>query len=143
MVAASHRDLLDREARGYLAKYGMGEPIQDPVRALAALAGECRDLKDFFAERVKLLGDAEWVSTSDLGVDALAAIGQAYERALDRCAKVLTDMARLGIEERLTRISEAEAVALGASLDRALAGAGVDAAQKAKVLQLLSEELLA
>jgi hypothetical protein len=143
VATAGRRELLEREARGYLAKYGVATPVDNPVQALSELAGECAALKDYFADRVKQLRDPEFTSLTVLGADQISALVSAYERALDRFARVLTDMAKLNVEDRLAKVSEAEALALGASLDRALLAAGVESAQRARVLELLATELLA
>jgi hypothetical protein len=143
-VAAGSRDLLNRQARSYLAKYGVAVPVDNPVQKLSELAGECDALRSYFAMRVQQLQDPDFTSTTDLGVDQINALVTAYERALDRCAKVLTDMAKLNLDERLVRVSELQATALGASLDKVLANprVGLDDAQRATVLNLLATELL-
>ena len=142
-VRGGQRKLREREARTYLEKYGVLGPITNPVAKLAEIAAEVDALRAYFQHRVEQLRDEDFTSLSVLGVDQINSLVAAYERALDRCVKVLTDMARLGIEERLTRASEAEVMALGASLDRVLAdpSVGLDAAQRSRILALLAEEL--
>jgi hypothetical protein len=96
--------------------------VTDPIRALSALAGEVVGLKDWLGERLSELGSEEWISRTKLGAEQVSAWTQAYERSLDRCARVLIDVARLDLDERILRLDQAEAVllaeAMGAAFDR-------------------------
>ena len=48
-----------------------------------------------------------------------------YERSLDRAGKILTDLARLGLDERLARVHEQQAAIMTAVFLGALADLGV------------------
>jgi hypothetical protein len=48
----------------------------------------------------------DWVSRSKLGAEH--ALVAAYERGLDRAGRILVDMAKLDLDERLVRLNEAQ-----------------------------------
>jgi hypothetical protein len=81
-------------------------PLEDPVGALLRLATEIVAFKDFLAGRVAELRAQEWRFTDDRGAEQLRAELSLYERALDRTARVLVDVNRLGLEERALRNAE-------------------------------------
>jgi len=140
--AAGARDLLVRDANRALKSYGF-TPVSDPLTALADLAGECTAMKTYFGDRVSSLREQELTSQTVRGQEQVHALLSAYERALDRCGKVLTDMARLGLDERLVRVNEVVASSLGRSLDHVLGNPalGITADQRAGILRLLAAEL--
>lgn len=85
-------------------------PVDDPLRELQMLAAEVTRIKTILADKVEELSG--W-SYSDLTqTEQVRAVVMAYERALDRCNTVLSGMVRLGIEERLARVSQAQAAIL-------------------------------
>lgn len=107
-------------------------PLGNPVAELLQVAGEIKAFKDFLAGRVADMRAEEWRYTDDKGGEQLRAEIVVYERALDRTAKILLDLAKLGLEERLVRISEQQGAivaqiiraSLDAHLDRVLAVLG-------------------
>lgn len=99
--------LAAHEALGELARRGV-TPVDNPLAALASLAGEILTAKDVFRDRVARLQEEAWRFTDDKGGEQLRAEIAMYERALDRSARVLADIARLKIDERLMAITEAQ-----------------------------------
>jgi hypothetical protein len=93
------------EALELLGREGV-KPIVNPLEALAGLAGEIVATKDIFRERVAQLREESWRYSDAKGGEQLRAEIAMYERALDRSARVLADIARLKIDERLTAITE-------------------------------------
>jgi hypothetical protein len=91
---------MDQITNGALA------PLEDPVGALLRLATEIVAFKDFLAGRVAELREQEWRFTDDRGAEQLRAELSLYERALDRTARVLVDVNKLGLEERALRNAE-------------------------------------
>lgn len=89
-----------------LADAHFAMPVDNPLAALQQLAGEVVMLKDIFSQRVAALKDPGYASKAGEQLRTDVAV---YERALDRCGKVLTDIARLNIDERLVRIEERQA----------------------------------
>lgn len=116
--AAAERRLLARavtaEAGALLAHEGLVQ-VDDPVLAIAHIAREAIALKDALGARVNALGE-RIRSTDDKGGEQLRSEVSLYERALDRTVKFLEVLARLGFEERVTRLREAELVLLAAGL---------------------------
>lgn len=132
-AAAARRLAEDRIRRG-LADFDI-TPIADPLTELAQLAGEVVGWKDALRARVnEITGaraerhDAEDDGvryTSDIGTEQLRAEVALFERAMDRCAAVLGMIAKLNIDERLARITEAQADVVIAAIQIALDTAGV------------------
>jgi len=113
-------------------------PVTDPLTALSELAGEVMAFKVYLSERAgELAGAAD-------PEEERATLG-AYERALDRCGRILVDMARLNLDERLVKVSQAQAQILGALVLRVLAGTdlALSAAQVAMARDAIAAELMA
>jgi hypothetical protein len=64
------------------------------------------------------------------------------ERAMDRLGRLLFDIAKLGIEERLAGIREKTALMLEAALDAALAASGVDLDRQAAARETFRRHLV-
>lgn len=94
------------QARAILGCHDV-KPIEDPIRELAALGGEILDLKDILAAKVAELRD--WTTSDSFDREGIKAVLGAYERALERCQRLLVDMAKLDLDTRLVRLSEAQA----------------------------------
>lgn len=94
-----------QQALADLGRHGV-VPVVNPLEALAGLAGEIVATKDIFRERVSQLREEAWRYSDAKGGEQLRAEIAMYERALDRSARVLADIARLKIDERLTAITE-------------------------------------
>ena len=75
------------------------------------LAGEVVRLKDILGDQVEAL--SSWTYSDIAWREEVKAVLLAYERALDRCHKVLVDIARLDLDARMVRISEIQAAAIG------------------------------
>lgn len=89
-------------------------PITDPYSALADLAGEVVALKDVLRAKVNEL---EAITSYDrAGREDVRAVLGAYERSLDRCARVLVEIGRLTITTRMVQVEEAQAELLGSVL---------------------------
>lgn len=105
-LTAAARERVHREASMALRREGI-EPVNDPLQQLQHLAGEVINFKNILAEQVEQL--SSWETYDNLDKEELRAIIQAYERALDRTEKTLSSLVRLNIEERLARVTEAQA----------------------------------
>lgn len=125
-----------RAAINFLGNAGYRQ-IDDPVEALAELAGEVWAAKDYFASKIEQL---RYSSQSGEQLRAEVAL---YERALDRCIKVLEVMARLGISERRTKVAEAQAILLAAVIQNVLGRLELSPDQEALALSVVPEELRA
>lgn len=86
------------------------EPVDNPLLELQLLAGEVKRFKDILGDKVEELGS--WTNESLMESEEIRAIIAAYERALDRTMHVMAGIVRLNIEERLAKVSEAQALIL-------------------------------
>jgi hypothetical protein len=120
------------------------EPIVDPYTELANLAGEILQVKGFFRERVEALEQlkdegSEGVATQ---IDVLVS---AYERAMDRSEKILTNMSRLDLDARIAalhaKIDDATAEVVSRALDKALSKTELSPAERADVLTTFGRAL--
>jgi len=101
-AAKSERALADAMAREWFGTAVEASAVEDPLKALKMLAGECLAWKDRVSGFLDRLDDVEY--TSDVIGSQVRAQVLVWERALDRCAHVLVSMARLKIDERLAQI---------------------------------------
>lgn len=102
--AAAKRRLAEEAAIRRLDEFGI-RPIGDPLDELAQLAAETIALKDLLAQRLATLVDIRYESVHY--TEQLRAEFTVYERALDRAARTLADLARLGFTERQVQLAEA------------------------------------
>jgi hypothetical protein len=96
--------------------------VDDPLGELARLAGEAVAFKDYLRDQVTELHGvlAYWTENTFETEDAirteateqLRAVVLAYERALDRCAKILASIVKLDLAGRMlaVRTEQAEAI---------------------------------
>ncbi|MFF7840413.1 HGGxSTG domain-containing protein [Streptomyces ossamyceticus] len=120
--AAAVRRQVEAEARQVLAELGVS-PVGDPLEALLKLAGQVIAWQEATAALVNQLDSIRYQAGSG---EQLRAEIVLYERAMDRAIQVLSAIARLGIDERLVRVTERQADALIGALNAALVAAGVD-----------------
>lgn len=98
--------------------------VANPLQSLLELAAEEMALKDELKRRVVALKEDEWRYEGQAG-EQIHGIIQLYERALDRTGRRLTALVRLGIEERLARVTERQARLVEAAVAGALADTGL------------------
>ena len=101
---------------------GLDGPVADPLEQLARVAGEIVAFKDYLRERVENLNDVltywterqydDGTELHTAAVENVRAVVGAYERALDRTAKVLATMVKLDLQGRLVAIREEQASVL-------------------------------
>lgn len=103
----SERALADAMAREWFGTAVEASAVEDPLRALKILAGECLAWKDTCSGFLRELAGVEHTSET-VGSQVRAQV-IVWERALDRCEHVLTSLARLKIDERLARIEQDKA----------------------------------
>lgn len=105
------------EANALLARLDV-PPVDDPFAALAAIAGQAIAFKDILAERVNKLQQIRYRDSK--GAEQLRSEVALWERALDRCERFITSMAKLDIDNRLAKISEAQADIVLKAIEAAL-----------------------
>lgn len=104
-----------------LKKLGEPEPLRHPVAELLAIGAEARAWLGVLRSRLAQLATFE-TGTTD-GAERERATVVLYERALERTAKILTDLARLDLDTSLVRVERIQAELMSraflAAIDRA------------------------
>jgi hypothetical protein len=118
--------------------------VANPLQALLELADEAMLLKEELRRRVVQLKEDEidWRYEGVAGEQIRGEI-LLYERALDRCGRLLLQLARLGIEERLARVTERQAYLVNKALELALEEAGADVSVQDKIRESVAKHLRA
>lgn len=127
----------EQQARAELARLDL-PPVDDPLSELARVCGQVLGWKDMLAGKVNALSSLRY--ENEAGGEQLRAEVALWERALDRCERFLTAMARLNIDERLAKISEERAEVIISVLTAALERAGIVGDQFDAVLTAADEE---
>jgi hypothetical protein len=99
-------------------------PVTNPLEALQRLAGRALALEEVIGEKVNELKGLRYESGG--GGEQIRGELQLLERSMDRAGKLLVDIAKLNIEDRLATIREATAQMLEQALAAALASSGCD-----------------
>lgn len=99
-------------------------PVTDPLTALQHLAGKAHAWMDLLEEHVAELERLRYSSAE--GGEHIRGEVVLFERAMDQCRKVLVDVARLDIDERLMRITEGQMLLALQLVDAILRRSGVD-----------------
>ena len=122
---------IEDQARKLLYQHD-APPASNPLLALQALAGRALAMEAAIGETVNRLGAIRY--DTETGGEQLRAEVAVMERAMDRCGKLLVDIARLNIDERLVKIEEDKAKVIIEAIEIALAAAGIrgQAATEAK-----------
>lgn len=115
-------------------------PVDNPLTELARITGQVVAWKDQMADRVNELTSLRY---STEGGEQLRAEVALFERALDRCEKFLTAMARLNIDERLARITEQQADTVTYAVIAVLEELGLTAEQQAEARRGVARHLRA
>lgn len=126
--AKVERDRVEGELRE-LASTLAAPPVDNPLEALSALAGEINAWKDFLAEKLTELNTLRY---SGEHAEQIRGEVVLYERALDRAVSVLTSIARLNIDERLAAIGEVQAAMLEGAMEAALTALGLSLEEKTR-----------
>ena len=135
-TAKARERAAEEEARKQIARLDL-PPVEDPLSELAKVCAQVVAWKDSMAGRVNELNSLRY---STEGGEQLRAEVALWERALDRCERFLTAMARLDIDERLAKISEARAEMIITVFAAALERAGVEGELLDAVLTAADEE---
>ncbi len=130
--AAAERRLLEADASRLLAELDVA-PVGDPLAGLLKLAGQVLAWQESTAALVNALDSPRYRGAN--GAEQLRAEVALYERAMDRACQVLATIAKLGIEERLVRLTEQQAEAVLSAINAALEAVGVggEQAEQARV----------
>jgi len=123
-VAASLEQLAQARFRTWVAENG-GTSSDDPLTTILEVLAEVRDWHRFTRALVDDIDAGEWESRGKDGAAQLSVYVALFERAEDRAFKVSSDIVRLGIEDRLARVTELQGRAIASVLLGALADLGL------------------
>jgi len=122
---------LNQQAAAELARLDV-PPVEDPLTQLAAVTAQVLAWKDSWAAKINALDTLRYETENGEQLRAEIAV---WERALDRCERFLTAMARLNIDERLAKITETRATTIIAVFLTALDEGGIEGAQREAVIR--------
>jgi len=113
---AARREAAESRAHALVAAEGL-EPVTDPVAVMALLAAESVALVGAFRKMVTDLDGLRY--RGGAGEQLRAEVGL-YERALDRAERFSNNLAKLGLEERAVKVTEAQAGVLASLVSEVL-----------------------
>lgn len=134
--------VVDREVRatfGRLADHST--PVADPLTALGELAGHVTAWMDFLSQQVSELTELRFQDLK--GSEQIDGRVQLFRQALVDCNQVLGTYARLGIDDRLARISERQAEVVMKAIDSALEAVEVPSERRPAALRAAARHLRA
>lgn len=120
-VSGATRRQVETEARRALADFRPG-PVTNPLQALAEHAAIVIELRDYLRGQVDRLESLRYQAGAGEQIRAELA---AYQSALRDTTAVLGVYARLNIDERLVRITEAQGLFVADALKAGLRAAGL------------------
>lgn len=121
-LVAARRRAIEAEAAQAAARHDLVGV--DPLEALSKLAAEVLVFKDYLRGQVAQM--EELIAENQVyGTDEVRALVTLYERALDRSARILSDIARLNIDERLAKLNRARGEVVAGVFKEALADAAL------------------
>jgi len=106
--------------------------VTDHLEALQRLAGRVLAMEQFIGEKVNELRSLRY--GSEAGGEQLRAEVAVLERAMDRAGRLLVDIAKLNIEERLATVTEQQVTLVRDALAAQLAAAGLPAEQQRDIM---------
>jgi hypothetical protein len=98
-------------------------PIVDPLTDLLAVAARAHRLMEVLEDQAAALKAIRYGGAS--GEQTRAEL-LAYERALDRCGRILADIVKLDLDARLVRVSEVQAAHVVRAIHESLVAAGIE-----------------
>lgn len=115
------------------------KPCDDPLAALRLLAGRALAVEETIGQMVNELTSIRYESVA--GGEQLRSEVAVLERAMDRAGKLLVDIAKLNIDERLVRVTEKQAAMAEQALMATLSEMGMDAGQQTEACARLGRHL--
>lgn len=105
-------------------------PVTDHLAALQRLAGRALALEEAIGTMVNELSSLRYEGRGEGGSEQLRAEVAVLERAMDRAGRLLVDIAKLNIEERMAKVTEMQVQIVGDALAAALREMGLSAEQQ-------------
>lgn len=113
-------------------------PVTNPFLALADLAGELMAAKNALRDKVNQLTKLTYTAWDNEQIKAEVSL---YRDLLGMTSKIVTDMARLNIDERLSRIDELQARAMLDAFEATLTELGLTAEVRATARVVMARRL--
>jgi len=132
----AERERTGQEARKALEGFTDFAPVADPVERLRLLAGRAEAWMTALERKVAELTSLRYESKT---AEQIRGEIQLYERAMAATGKVLTDLARLNLDERSVRLQEAQVTLVAGALTQALAESGLAAGVQASIRVRVAE----
>jgi hypothetical protein len=120
LAAAATRNT-DNKIRQKLGQL-VSTPVANPLAALQELAGEAQAWKELCAQHV---AELERMRYGTEGGEAIRGEIILFERAIDRLGRLLVDIAKLNIDERLAKVSEMQLDLVARALTAWMAESGM------------------
>lgn len=138
-VAAAKARGVERQARKALGRL-VASPVTNHLEDLRMLGGKAKAWMGVCEEQMAVLERLRYSSTE--GGEHIRGEVILFERALEACRKVLVDLARLDIDERLVKVTEGNLLLALQIADGVLRRSGVDpespVVREAKAAELLA-----
>lgn len=138
--AAAAEAIADERIEKLLYRY-QAEACGDPLEALQRLAGRALAVEQALGRMVNDLDEIRF--TDEKGAEQLRSEVALLERAMDRCGKLLVDIAKLNIDERMAKVTERQAEIMQAALDASLAEMGYPPAEQTAIRKSVARHLRA
>lgn len=129
---------IEQQARQILYRHDAA-PVSDPLEALQRLAGRALALEETIGELVNNLRSVRY--ETETGGEQLRAEVAVLERAMDRCGRLLVDIAKLNIEERMAKVTEKQAAMAMDAMSAALRDMGLSTEQQREARQRVAGHL--
>lgn len=129
---------VNAQAQKLLYQYD-APPVANPLEALQRLAGRVAAAEEVIGEKVNDL--TSWRYEGEGSGEQLRAEVGLLERTMSHLGKLLVDIARLNIDERLVKIEEAKAKVIVEAIEIALATAGVRGQQATEAKRAAARHL--
>lgn len=125
--AKAQENLENARVERLLYEHGV-DACGDPIEALQRLIGRALAIEAALGERVNDLKKVRYKDKN--GAEQMRSEVALLERAMDRAGKLLVDVARLNIEERLAKVTEKQAQMAMDALAAAMREMGMSAEQQ-------------
>ncbi|HZR50098.1 MAG TPA: hypothetical protein VFB06_11320 [Streptosporangiaceae bacterium] len=129
---------IEQAARKLLYQHDAA-PVADPLEALQRLAGRALALEETIGTLVNDLRSLRY--ETEAGGEQLRGEVAVLERAMDRAGRLLVDIAKLNIEERLAKVTMRQAQMAMDALAAAMAGMGMSADQQQEARRRVARHL--
>lgn len=122
-----------------IEQHGLSEEeALNPLLQLQKLGVETLAVKQFFLEEMAKLEDM--VYDDRLGIEQVRQMVMLYERAAERASRLMVDMARLDIDNRLAKISERQGDIIATILEKVLSRLDLGDERREQAKGYLTEE---